>query len=178
MPGKNKKRNDRRIYFITGGARSGKSSYAQKLALQLSNNPVYVATSRVWDEDHKKRIDRHKKDRDNRFTLIEEEKHISELKIDNKVVVLDCITLWLANFFNDNKNEIEKSLGETKSELKRIFKKNCTFIIVSNEIGMGVHAENENGRKFTDLQGWINQFIAENSDEVFLMVSGIPVRIK
>jgi adenosylcobinamide kinase/adenosylcobinamide-phosphate guanylyltransferase len=166
------------IYFITGGARSGKSSYAQKLALQLSDEPIYIATSRVWDDDYKKRIERHKKDRDNRFISFEEEKFISRLEIENKTAVIDCITLWLANFFTDNKNEIEKTLEETKSELQKIFQKNCSLIIISNEIGMGVHAESESGRKFTDLQGWINQLIAEKADKVFLMVSGIPIQIK
>jgi adenosylcobinamide kinase/adenosylcobinamide-phosphate guanylyltransferase len=166
------------IYFITGGARSGKSSYAQKLALRFSNEPVYIATSRVWDEDHKKRIDKHKEDRDSRFTLFEEEKYINQLKIENKTVVIDCITLWLVNFLSDNKYDFKKTLDETKTELKKIFQKDCSLIIVSNEIGMGVHAETETARKFTDLQGWINQFIAENAEEVFLMVSGIPLKIK
>jgi len=166
------------IYFITGGARSGKSSYAQKLALQLSNEPLYIATSRIWDEDHGKRIARHKKDRDSRFTLIEEEKYISRLNIENKTTIIDCITLWLVNFFSDNKSNIEKTLEEVKIELKQIFAKDCSLIIVSNEIGMGVHAANETARKFTDLHGWTNQFIAENADKVFLMISGIPLEIK
>jgi adenosylcobinamide kinase / adenosylcobinamide-phosphate guanylyltransferase len=166
------------IHFITGGARSGKSSYAQKLALRLSNEPVYIATSRMWDEDHKKRINRHKEDRDSRFILFEEEKYISRLKIENRTVVVDCITLWLVNFLSDNKYDFKKTLEETKSELKKIFQIDCSLIIVSNEIGMGVHAESEMARKFTDLQGWINQFIAENAGQVFLMVSGIPLKIK
>ena len=166
------------IYFITGGARSGKSSYAQKLALQLSNEPIYIATSRVWDEDHKKRIDKHQEDRDSRFTLFEEEKYISQLKIEKKTAVIDCITLWLVNFLSDNKYDFKKTLDETKTELKKIFQKDCSLIIVSNEIGMGVHAESETARKFTDLQGWVNQYIVENAEEVFLMVSGIPLKIK
>jgi adenosylcobinamide kinase / adenosylcobinamide-phosphate guanylyltransferase len=166
------------IYFITGGARSGKSSYAQKLALELSSEPIYIATSRVWDDDYKKRIERHKKDRDSRFISMEEEKFISKLEVENKTIVIDCITLWLTNFFTDNKNDVEKTLEETKLELNKIFQKNCSLIIVSNEIGMGVHAESESGRKFTDLQGWTNQFIAERADKVFLMVSGIPIQIK
>lgn len=166
------------IYFITGGARSGKSNYAQKLALKFSEKPVYIATSRVWDDDYKRRIERHKKDRKDKFISIEEEKYISKLKIENKTAVIDCITLWLVNFFTDNKKDIERTLKEVKTELNRVFKKSCTLIIVSNEIGMGLHAGNEAGRKFTDLQGWTNQFIAENSDKVFLMVAGIPVQIK
>jgi adenosylcobinamide kinase / adenosylcobinamide-phosphate guanylyltransferase len=169
---------DKMIYFITGGQRSGKSSYAQKLALQLSNCPLYIATSRVWDEDHKKRIERHKKDRNAQWTTIEEEKFISNVDIENKVAVIDCITLWLTNYFADNGYNVENTLKEVKTELDDIAGKKSTLIIVSNELGMGLHAETETGRKFTDLQGWTNQYIAALSDKVFLMVSGIPLQVK
>jgi len=166
------------IYFITGGQRSGKSSYGQKLALQLSDNPIYLATSRIWDEDHKARIERHKSDRDIRWTNIEEEKYISNHDFTGKTVVMDCVTLWLTNYFVDTKNEVEISLLEAKEELAKLFRQDANFIIISNELGMGLHAETEVGRKFTDLQGWTNQFIARKADEVFLMVSGIPVKVK
>lgn len=166
------------IYFITGGQRSGKSSYAQKLALQLSECPVYIATSRAWDDDHKKRIERHKHDRDERWTTIEEEKFLSKIDLENKVAVIDCITLWLTNFFVDNKYNVEDVLKEVKIELDALSKKDASLIIVSNEIGMGLHAETVIGRKFTDLQGWTNQYIAALADKVFLMVSGISVQIK
>lgn len=166
------------IYFITGGQRSGKSSYAQKLALQFSDSPVYIATSRAWDEEHKKRIERHQEDRDSRWTTIETEKFISMINLDNKVAVIDCITLWLTNIFVDNKSDVEASLNEAKTELDAIVKKDATLIMVSNEIGMGLHADTETGRKFTDLQGWTNQYIASLADTVYLMVSGIAVQIK
>ena len=166
------------IYFITGGQRSGKSSYAQKLALQFSDSPLYIATSRVLDDDHKQRIERHKKDRDERWTTIEEEKFLSRIDLDKKVAVIDCITLWLTNFFIDTNNNVDEALEEVKIELDLLSKKKSTLIIVSNEIGMGLHAETEIGRKFTDLQGWTNQYIAALSDKVYLMVSGIPVEIK
>lgn len=86
------------IYYITGGQRSGKSSFGQKLALSLSDNPVYLATSRHWDGEYEKRIDRHKADRDERWTNIEEEKHIGKLVFNQRVVLVDCVTLWLTNF--------------------------------------------------------------------------------
>jgi adenosylcobinamide kinase/adenosylcobinamide-phosphate guanylyltransferase len=166
------------IYFITGGQRSGKSSYAQKLALQLSGNPLYIATSRIWDDDHRARIERHKSDRDERWTTIEEEKYISRIDLENKVAVIDCITLWLTNFFVDNNYIVEDVLKETKAELNALAAKNSNIIIVSNEIGMGLHADTETARKFTDLQGWTNQYIAALADKVILMVSGIPVDVK
>lgn len=167
------------IYLITGGERSGKSSYAQNLALQLSNSPIYVATARKWDSDFQNRIDRHQLERDERWTNIEKEKHLSEINFSGKVALIDCVTLWLTNFFVDNKNDVTLSLEEAKKEFLSIAnQENATLIIVTNEIGMGVHAATEIGRKFTELQGWMNQFLASNADEVVLMVSGIPVKIK
>lgn len=167
------------IYLITGGERSGKSSYAQNLALQLSDAPLYVATARKWDDDFQNRIDRHQQERDERWTNIEKEKYLSEINFSGKVALIDCVTLWLTNFFIDHKNDVTLSLEEAKKEFLSIAnQENATLIIVTNEIGMGVHAETHIGRKFTELQGWMNQFLASKADEVVLMVSGIPVKIK
>jgi adenosylcobinamide kinase / adenosylcobinamide-phosphate guanylyltransferase len=167
------------IYLITGGERSGKSTYAQNLALQLSESPIYVATARKWDVDFQNRIDRHQQERDERWTNIEKEKYVSEIDFSGKVALIDCVTLWLTNFFVDTNYDVNLSLEEAKKEFLSIAsQENTVFIIVTNEIGMGVHAETQIGRKFTELQGWMNQFLASNADEVILMVSGIPVRIK
>jgi adenosylcobinamide kinase / adenosylcobinamide-phosphate guanylyltransferase len=166
------------IYFISGGERSGKSRYAQRLALNLTDQPIYVATSRVWDKDFEKRVRRHKDERDERWISLEEEKHISQLDITGKVAVVDCITLWLTNFYVDTKYNAEESLKQAKDEFEKLRRIDCTLIIISNEIGMGVHAETETGRKFVELQGWMNQYIAEKADQAILMVSGIPVVIK
>ncbi len=166
------------IYYITGGQRSGKSSYGQDLALRLSDNPVYLATSRHWDGDYEKRIERHKADRDNHWDNVEEEKALSRHDFSGRVVLVDCITLWLTNFFVDTKNDVEACLEQAKSEFEKLTKQDATFIFISNEIGMGTHAHTEVGRKFTDLQGWMNQFIAKRADQAWLMVSGIPMKLK
>lgn len=166
------------IFFITGGARSGKSRYAQNLALSLTENPVYVATAKDWGGDFTDRIKRHQSDRGPEWTNYETQKYVSALPIKNKVAVIDCVTLWLTNFFIEYKNEIDQSLQAFKNEIDAICNMNGTFIIVSNEIGMGVHAETEIGRKFTDLQGWANQYAASKAEQVVLLVSGIPVTIK
>lgn len=167
------------IYLITGGERSGKSRYAQTLALRLSDSPIYVATARKWDADFQNRIDRHQQERDERWTNIEEEKHLSKINFTGKVALIDCVTLWLTNFFTDHQYDVNLSLEEAKKEFLSIAsQQNITLIIVTNEIGMGVHAETPMGRKFTELQGWMNQFLASNAKEVVLMVSGIPVKIK
>jgi len=168
------------ILFITGGARSGKSSYAQEQALTLSPGPVYIATAKMDanDEEFRQRIQRHISDRDERWTSVEEQLYLSKLSLDNKIVVIDCVTLWLSNFFSLYKYNTEQALQAIKNEIDELQKIPAVFFIISNEIGMGVHAETEIGRKFTDLQGWANQYIAGRANKVVLMVSGIPVTIK
>lgn len=167
-----------KVIYISGGARSGKSSYAQNMAKSLSNNPVYVATARNWDSNFNERIKRHQADRDDSWINFEEELYPSTLNIENKVVLIDCATLWLTNFFTDYNQDIDKCLEAFKSEFDKLKAIPSTLIIVSNEIGMGVHSSTEIGRKFTDLQGWINQFIAKSSDEAYLMISGLPLKLK
>lgn len=167
------------MYLITGGERSGKSSYAENLAKKLAEQPLYVATARKWDANFQERIDRHQKDRDERWINIEKEKFLSEIDFSGKVAVVDCVTLWLTNFFVDTKNDVPLSLEQAKAEIDALIKQeNATIIIVTNEIGMGLHTETAVGRKFTELQGWMNQYIASKADNVVLMVSGIPVEIK
>lgn len=168
----------KRIILVTGGQRSGKSGYAQRLALDLSDRPVYMATSRVWDEEYRKRIERHQRDRGPQWTNIEEEKFLSRHAIEGRVVVIDCVTLWCTNFFFDQDSDTDLALRELKEEFDRFTAQEATFIFVTNEIGMGGVAENTIQRRFTDLQGWMNQYIAGKADEVVLMVSGIDVKIK
>ena len=166
------------IIFITGGERSGKSSFAQKMAEQMSGNPVYMATAHIWDKDFAERIERHKSERDERWTTIEEETKLSKHNLASKVVVLDCITLWLTNLFADHKFEMEPTLAEAKAEWDRLIIQDFTLIVVSNEIGMSLHAQTESGRKFVELQGRLNQYIAGMASEAYLMVSGMSVKIK
>lgn len=166
------------ITLVTGGQRSGKSGYAQTLALSLASNPVYLATSRVWDEEHRKRIIRHQAERGPEWTNIEEEKYLSKHNVTGRVVVIDCVTLWGTNFFFDNQANVELALTQIKTEFEKFTVQDAFFIFVTNEIGLGGVSENEIQRKFTDLQGWVNQYIAEQADEIILMISGIPLKIK
>ncbi len=166
------------ITFITGGARSGKSSFAQRLAEQQPGKPVYLATARIWDDDFANRVKRHQDDRDERWQTVEKEKELSKHDFTGKTVLLDCITLWLTNYFHDSDCQLEEALEAAKAEWTQFAAQDMHLIVVSNELGMGVHPENEMARKFTDLQGWMNQFIAAQADTVYLMVSGIPVKIK
>ncbi len=166
------------IHLITGGQRSGKSRQAQHLALKLSERPIYVATSRIWDDEHRKRIARHKEDRANLFDTVEEELRIGELNLAGRVVVVDCITLWLTNIFFDFEADVDKSLIFAKEQIAHLARQDAHLIVVSNEIGMGGTSPNELQVKFTDLQGFVNQHIAQLADSVTLMVSGIPVKVK
>lgn len=168
----------KKIILITGGQRSGKSSYAQQLALSLSDNPVYLATSRIWDEEHQRRIERHKADRGSEWTNIEEEKQLSNHRLADRVVLIDCVTLWATNFFFDNNSDVDLSLCMMKEEFDKLTDQETQFIFVTNEIGLGGTTENKVQRLFTDLQGWINQYIASKADQVYLMVSGIPLIVK
>lgn len=168
----------KRIILITGGARSGKSTYAEKLALSLAPNPVYLATARIWDEEFHRRVIHHQERRGPEWTNIEEEKELSCHQLEGRIILIDCITLWCTNFFFDLKSDTDKALAAAQAEFDRFTAQDATFIFVTNEIGLGGTSENQIQRKFTDMQGWMNQYIAARADEVFLMVSGIPVKIK
>ncbi len=168
----------KRIILITGGQRSGKSSKAEELALSLSDTPVYMATAHVWDEEFRERVRRHQAHRGPQWTNIEEEIHLSRHDLTGRVVVIDCVTLWLTNFFFTNDSNVDQSLELAKAEFDAFTSKDATYIFVTNEIGSGGVSDNAIQRKFTDLQGWMNQYIASKADEVILMVSGIPVKVK
>lgn len=171
----------RRIILVTGGQRSGKSSYAERLALSLSPRPVYIATARVWDEEFRQRVERHQQRRGPQWTNIEEEKTLSHHDVSGRVVVIDCITLWCTNFFFSEDGDcpaVEAVLEEVKAEFDAFTAQDSTFIFVTNEIGSGGVSGNAVQRRFTDLQGWVNQYVASKADEVVLLVCGVPVRVK
>ena len=166
-----------RIILITGGQRSGKSKKAEELALSLSDRPVYVATAHIWDEEFRERVTRHQERRGPQWTNIEEEKFLSRPDLTGRVAVIDCVTLWLTNFFFESQN-VDETLTAVKEEFERFTKNDATYIFVTNEIGSGGVSDNAVQRQFTDLEGWMNQYIASRADEVILMVSGIAVKIK
>jgi adenosylcobinamide kinase/adenosylcobinamide-phosphate guanylyltransferase len=166
------------IALILGGTRSGKSRYAQRVASALAAEPVMLATSRPWDADHAARIARHKADRGPEWTTIEEDKAIARPDLAGRVVVVDCVTLWLTNYFADAKWDGAAAHDAARAELARAFDVGATWIFVSNELGMAPHAPTESARKFVDVQGFVNQEIAARADAVALMVAGIPLPVK
>ena len=168
----------KRIILITGGQRSGKSTKAEALALSLSTHPVYLATAHIWDDEFRERVKKHQERRGPEWTNIEEEIHLSRHDLTGRVVVIDCITLWLTNLFYQLDSEVDKALESAKKEFDEFTQHDATYIFVTNEIGLGGVSTNQLQRKFTDLQGWMNQYIAQKADEVILMVSGIPLKVK
>lgn len=162
-----------RIILITGGQRSGKSTYAERRAQDLSSRPLYMATAHVWDEEFKERVRKHQQRRGPEWETIEEERRLSRHDVSGRVVLIDCCTLWLTNYMQE-----DDPLGMVEQEFDRLTAQDATFIFVTNEIGMGGVSANALQRRFTDALGFLNQYIAQRADEVVLMVSGIPMKIK
>lgn len=169
----------KRIVFVTGGARSGKSSFALAEALKVAGGKAFIATAEATDKEMEERIKRHRRDRGNGWKTFEEPVEIARLikEIDGRypAVVVDCLTLWLANVMMCGLDG-EKETGRLVTAL-RALKKTSVFI-VSNEVGLGIVPENELARRFRDMAGRLNQRVASVADEVYVTFSGIPVRIK
>lgn len=176
----------KRIILITGGQRSGKSRFAEQLALSLSDSPVYMATAHVWDDEFAERVRMHQQRRGTEWTNIEEELWLSSHDVKNRVVLIDCCTLWATNFFSKNRSKEDKQavpdvnrvLEEMCKEFDKFTSQEAIFIFVTNEIGLGGTSTSALQRHFADLLGWFNQHVASKADEVYLMVCGLPVVIK
>ncbi len=194
------------LILVTGGAKSGKSKFAEELLLKLNNGKqenVYLATSLVFDEEMCEKVKLHKKRRKNDWITVESYKNFEETlknyfeaknyKIKNNVLV-DCLTNMLANIIFDEKdidwNNFEKKsylqiveklnndLENSVKELLNIANKFENAIIVSNELGMGLVPNYPLGRYFREIAGKMNQVVAQKADEVYFVVSGIPMKIK
>jgi adenosylcobinamide kinase/adenosylcobinamide-phosphate guanylyltransferase len=170
-----------KVIFILGGARSGKSQFAIKLAKKNARRIAFIATCVCPDEEMKKRIKLHQTLRPKDWKLIEEGKDIDMVLVNlqNKydLVLIDCLGLWISNLLADNlrDREIEKKI---KKFLMAISKIKIDVILVSNEVGSGIVPENLLARRFRDIIGWVNQLVAKKADEVIFMQAGIPLKIK
>lgn len=168
-----------KFIMVTGGQRSGKSLFAEGLALKMSEHPVYLATAVVADDEMRNRVAVHQTRRREHWRNIEETLRLSETAIGPcDTVLVDCLTLWATNWFFHCDCDVDKALERMKCEIDALSKMDATFIVVTNEIGLGGICENKMQRQFTDLQGLINQYVAGISSEVYFSISGIPVKIK
>ncbi len=165
----------RNFIFITGGEKSGKSRYAVELAKKFGTNRIFIATATAFDSEMKKRIENHKKERKQAFETIEEPIKLGNALKNIKntdICVIDCLTVWTNNLiYFDKTNEIDRLLDAINT-----IKFNIIF--VSNEVGMGIVPNNELSRRFIETLGFINRRIAEISNEVIFMISGIPLYVK
>lgn len=169
--------------LILGGARSGKSRYAVKLAESKWRRPLYVATAEASDSEMAERIAAHKKARGKRWACVEEPLEIARvinrsgrLFPSRDVLLIDCLTLWLNNVLF--KNGL-KSFKRRKTDLlKAVRNSRRSLIMVSNEVGLGIVPAGESGRQFRDLAGWLNQDLASAADTVVLVAAGLPLVLK
>ena len=175
-----------RTIFITGGARSGKSGFAEKLAGSVGEQLCYLATAQMLDGEMEERIRRHQKRRGTGWRTVEEPIHLSQAlaRCDGQyqAILVDCITLWLSNLFfkyEESGEDIEASILEDVQRLKTTLHGMVTpVILVSNEVGMGIVPDNALARLFRDIAGKVNQTLAVNANEAHVVISGIPLKLK
>lgn len=183
-----------RLILITGGARSGKSSFAEETARKLGRSILYVATAIPFDEEMKDRVRRHRERRPDGWETVEAYRDLDEKlagKLKGKAaVLLDCITVMVSNLMLESNmdweslgsEEIQAAETRTGLEIDKLLKvvsaADIPFILVTNELGMGVVPPTVLGRAIRDIGGRANQLLAGAADEVYLCVSGIPVKIK
>jgi len=177
-----------KLIFITGGARSGKSNFAEKMAVGLGKSVAYLATAQPLDEEMVFRIKKHREKRLSIWETYEEPIEISELVsrlgLEKEVILIDCLTLLTSNLLLRKEDKVEDSKwqGEILAEIEKLaevsYKVPAQVIIVSNEVGMGLVPDNSLGRVYRDILGRVNSIIADKADDVFMMVSGIPLKIK
>jgi adenosylcobinamide kinase/adenosylcobinamide-phosphate guanylyltransferase len=181
------------IILVLGGARSGKSRFAQKLASDLGQKVLYVAPLVPRDEEMRRRVELHRKSRPSAWRTVEAPtgvaKALREHIADAEVVLLDCLTLLVANLMSPSHDtteienvDYEAAQREMSTELEALLGciegSSTSLIIVSNEVGAGLVPPYPSGRAFRDLLGEANQFIAERVDKVYMMIAGIPLELK
>ena len=169
------------LIFITGGCKSGKSKFAVELAKKTGGKVLFIATCIPKDKEMKERVRIHKLNRPKNWDTVEEEKDlvslIKNVKGKYKCILIDCLTILISNLLLNKKNK--KYIEKEMEELARISREtNSRVIVISNEVGSGIVPGNKIAREFRDIAGIVNQKLASFADEVYLVVSGIPVKIK
>jgi len=164
--------------FVLGGARSGKSRYAQARAEALPGRHVFVATAEAWDDEMRDRIARHRADRDARWETVEAPRDLAEA-LDAQsgtgaVVLIDCLTLWLSNLLLADV-DLDAAAAGLCDALARF---EGRLILVANEVGFGIVPDNALARRFRDAAGRLNQAVAARADEVMLVVAGLTLQLK
>lgn len=168
-----------RHVLVLGGARSGKTAFAEGLAIRAGNRPAYLATAEALDAEMRDRVASHKAGRAERFATIEEPLALSDALIKaakkHDVILVDCLTLWITNLMVANE-DISKAVSELGATLVQL--KTAKIILVSNEVGLGIVPDNAMARTFRDLAGAAHQRLAGICDDVYFVVAGLPMTVK
>lgn len=177
-----------KIILVTGGARSGKSRFAEQYVAKHGIEIAYIATSQIYDDEMKLRVELHKNRRPEEWTTYESpymaENAIVEASKKHDTILFDCLTLYTSNilFAKSAPQEIKRRYEYVKERIEILLKtaraSNRQIIFVTNEVGMSIVPENALAREYRDLAGLVNQLIAANADEVYMVISGIAVDIK
>ncbi len=165
--------------LITGGIKSGKSRFALKIASEIEKGEkIFIATSRPIDKEMQDKIEKHLKERGSDFKTIEEPIHLGAIlkKTNPSTIIIDCLTLWLSNLFFEVR-ESEK-LEEMEGFIRTLKEFGGNLVIVTNEVGWGIIPENEISRRYQSELGRLNQEVCEICDEVYVLISGIPLKVK
>ena len=172
------------IHLVLGGARSGKSAYAEQFALANELSVTYIATAQVYDEEFAKRISHHQERRPKDWQLIESPFNLATTletqAKENTVVIVDCLTLWLAQCIcPECESPVTVSWGKERADFLSVLPTlKGTIILVSNEVGMGIVPLGEINRQFQDEQGRLNQSVAKIANEVSFIAAGLPLKLK
>lgn len=165
--------------LVLGGARAGKTSFAEKLALQYGSNPAYLATAEALDEEMEARVSAHQRQRSKHFTTIEEPLELTEAILTARqthdVILIDCLTLWISNLLGE-KLDVIAAIDELVEVLQVV--RSEQIIMVSNEVGLGIVPENPLARSFRDLCGIGHQRIARQCESVYFVAAGLPLAMK
>lgn len=178
-----------KLVLVTGGARSGKSSFGEKYAARYGKKVAYIATSQIWDEEMEFRVKLHRKRRPADWHTYEApydaHKAVEEAAQGGcDMILFDCLTVYTSNLLcslesiDDSAKNYLLVQKSCQSLIEAVKKYPCTMVVVTNEVGAGIVPENHLAREFRDLAGLANQMMAEASEEVYLTVAGIPVNIK
>ena len=169
------------ITLVTGGARSGKSRYAESLAVKQGEPLLYIATAGFGDREMTERIARHQERRGSAWQTIEEQYDLAGVLMGHdgwfKAILVDCVTLWLTNLLlkYEDKGAVLEAVKRTVSTFNGL---KTPLVLVTNEVGMGIIPDNPLGRTFCDLAGEANEILAAAADEVFVVFSGLPLRLR
>ncbi|MCK5830598.1 MAG: bifunctional adenosylcobinamide kinase/adenosylcobinamide-phosphate guanylyltransferase [Methylococcales bacterium] len=172
------------IELVLGGARSGKSHYAEQVAFESETPVIYIATAEAGDSEMQTRIKRHRQDRPQHWKTVEEPIKladvIEEYNESNMCLLVDCLTLWLTNILFDKQGNVQQTLFETESQalFNVLSTSSGKIVLVSNEVGLGIVAIDKMTRRFVDETGFLHQKIAALSDKVVLVTAGLPQQLK